>query len=182
MNDIETERLLLRLVPLEGLKATAEKDVAAARHIIGDVPDCWFDEAWVSELRYNQWLADPAYAPWSIRAIIWKKTGEIAGNMNCHAQPMLFEYNRDRGAAVEIGYTIFEPWRRRGLAFEAAKGIIDWAAPQGVRWVILSISPENQASQALARKLGAWQIGSQIDERDGPEDIYLLEIGQMRQG
>ena len=178
MTGIETPRLILRLVPLEGLEATAHKDTEAARRIIGNVPDCWFDEAWVSEMRFNQWHADPAYGPWSIRAITLKATGEIVGNMNCHAKPMLFEYHGERGQAVEMGYTVFEPWRRQGIAFEAVKAIMDWAAFQGVRWVILSISPENAASLALARKLGAQQIGSQIDEHDGPEDIYLTAIGR----
>ncbi len=177
MIDIETQRLILRLVPLEGLEATALQDMDAARRIIGNVPDCWFDESWVSELRVNQWRADPTYAPWSIRAITLKATGEIAGNMNCHAQPMLFEYNGERGPAVEMGYTVFEPWRRQGLAHEAVTAMMAWAALHGVRWVILSISPGNEASLALARKLGAHQIGSQIDERDGPEDIYLTAIG-----
>lgn len=176
MIDIETERLVLRLVPLEGLAATAAKDKEATRQILGPVPDDWFAEAWVSELRYNQLLADPAYGPWSIRAIMLKSSREIAGNMNCHAQPMLFEYNGERGPAIEIGYTIFEPWRRQGIAHEAVQGLLAWAAPQGVRWVVLSIAPGNGPSLALARKLGARQIGSQIDELDGPEDIYLIAI------
>lgn len=176
MRDIETERLILRLVPLEGLSATARKDKETSRRIIGQVPDDWFAEAWVSELRYNQWLADPAYGPWSIRAITLKSTGDIAGNINCHAQPMMFEYGGERAPAIEIGYTIFEPWRRLGIAHEAVCALMAWAASHGVRWVVLSIAPANGPSLALARKLGAWQIGSQIDELDGPENIYLVGV------
>ena len=177
MIDIETERLILRLVPLAGLAATAAKDMEAARRVIGDLPDDWFTESWVAELRLNQWKDDPAYAPWSIRAVALKDTGQVVGNMNCHHQPMTFIHDGKASLAVEIGYTIFEPWRRRGLAYEAIRGFTGWAAAQGVGHIVLSISPDNAVSLALAHKLGAFQIGTQIDELDGPEDVFLAKIG-----
>jgi [ribosomal protein S5]-alanine N-acetyltransferase len=175
--DIETERLILHLVPLAGLAATAANDVEASRRIIASgLPDAWFEESWVAELRLNQWKDDPSYGPWSIRAIALKDGGQIVGNMNCHHQPMTFIHDGKSSLAVELGYTIFEPWRRMGLALEAIRGFTAWAATQGVGHIVLSISPGNEASLALARKLGAFQIGSQIDELDGPEDIYLAAI------
>ena len=177
MDDIETERLILRLVPLEGVAATAAGDRGACRRLIGPyLPEDWFDEAWVSELRLNQWKQDPAYAPWSIRAIALKATGQIVGNMNCHHKPMDFIHEGKVSLAVEIGYTIFPPWRRMGLAHEAIRGFTGWARTRGVKRMILSISPANGPSLALAGKLGAERIGSQIDEIDGPEDIYLVTL------
>ena len=77
--------------------------------------------------------------------------------------------------ATEMGYTIFEPYRRQGIAYEAIAAFIAWAKTQGLEGVILSIQPANAPSLALALKLGATQIGSQIDERDGPEDIYYFD-------
>ncbi|MGH6820635.1 MAG: hypothetical protein ACREDU_07220, partial [Methylocella sp.] len=104
MIDIRTERLNLRLVPLTGLAATAAKDRAAARRIIGKkLPEVWFDEAWVSELRLKQWTDAPAYGPWSIRAIGLRETGQIVGNMNCHHVPMPFVLNGETVIAVELG-------------------------------------------------------------------------------
>ncbi|MBC8038741.1 MAG: GNAT family N-acetyltransferase [Rhizobiales bacterium] len=177
MIDIQTERLNLRLVPLTGLAATAAKDRRAARRIIGEkLPEVWFDEAWVSELRLKQWTADPAYGPWSIRAIGFKTTGEIIGNMNCHHVPMPFVLHGETAIAVEMGYTIFEPWRRRGFALEAIRGFTKWAATQGLEAIVLSVSPENTASLGLTAKLGATKIGSKIDEINGPEDIYFARI------
>ena len=177
MIDIETKRLILRLVPLAGLAATAAKDRKAARDIIGtSLSEAWFDEAWVSELRLKQLQDDSAYAPWSIRAIALKQSGEIAGNMNCHHRPMPFIYDGETSLAVEIGYTIFAPWRRKGIAYEAITGFTAWAATQGVKRIVLSIAPQNAPSQALARKLGAIKIGHQIDEKDGPEDIFLAPV------
>lgn len=176
MIDIESERLILRFVPLAGLAATAANDIAACRRIIGArLPEAWFDEAWVAALRLQQWKDDPGYAPWSIRAIALKRTGEIIGNINCHGRPEEFEFGGTASLAVEMGYTIFPPWRMRGFALEAVTALSRFAHEHGVRWVRLSIAPDNAASLALALNLGAFKIGAQIDERNGPEDIYLLE-------
>jgi [ribosomal protein S5]-alanine N-acetyltransferase len=174
---IETDRLILRTVPLAALASTAAGNIRATQKLIGEkLPEEWFEDSWVYKLRYDQWLEDPAYAPWSIRAIAWKETGDIIGNMNCHHTPMPFVHNGKESLATELGYTIFEPYRRQGIAYEAITAFTAWAKTQGLESIILSIQPTNVASLALALKLGAVQIGSQIDERDGPEDIYYFDI------
>jgi RimJ/RimL family protein N-acetyltransferase len=173
---IETDRLILRLVPLAGLASTAAGNIKPTKALVGEkLPEEWFDDSWVYKLRYDQWLADPNYAPWSIRAIASRETGEIIGNMNCHHKPMPFLLNGKKRLATELGYTIFEPYRRQGIAYEDITAFIAWAKTQGLEGVILSIQPTNAPSLALALKLGATQIGSQIDERDGPEDIYYFD-------
>jgi [ribosomal protein S5]-alanine N-acetyltransferase len=175
--DIETPRLILRLVPLAGLAATGTKDLEACRRIIGrKLTEEWFEDSWVADMRLEQWQKDPAYAPWSIRAIALKDTGEIAGTINCHDLPRPFDLDGEAGLVVETGYTIFPDWRRKGLGYEAVTGLAGFAVNHGVRWLRLSISPGNDASLRLAQKLGAYQIGSQIDEIDGPEDIYLVDL------
>ena len=175
--DIETERLVLRLVPLAGLAATAANDQAAARRIIGEsLPEAWFDDAWVAALRLKQWAGNPAYAPWSIRAIARKDTGEIVGNVNCHHVPMPFALGGETTIAVEMGYGIFAPWRRHGYAFEALTGYMGWAAEVGVGAIILSISPGNAASRGLAFRLGATRIGSQESQADGVQDIFFARL------
>ena len=178
MSDIETTRLVLRLVPLAGLAATVAKDLDACRAIIGDVPPEWFDDDWVADMRLQQWKGDPGYAPWSIRAIALKQTGQIVGYMNCHNKPMSFVYDGTTSLAIELGYDIFAAFRRRGFAYEAIRGFTAWARTQGVARIVLSIAPGNEASRALAMKLGAIRIGSQIDEKDGPEDVYLASIAE----
>jgi [ribosomal protein S5]-alanine N-acetyltransferase len=173
VNDIVTQRLVLRLVPLAALASTAAEMVDVTKGLIGDkLPNQWFDESWVFKTRYDQWVADPDFAPWSIRAIVLRDTGQIVGNMNCHHKPMTFALNGKTGLGVEMGYTIFEGWQRKGIAHEAVTGFVGWAKTQLLESVILSISPGNTASLALAKKLGAMQIGSQVDEHHGPEDIY----------
>jgi [ribosomal protein S5]-alanine N-acetyltransferase len=173
--DIETDRLVLRLVPLAALASTAAEMVEVTQGILGEkLPKQWFDESWVYKTRYDQWLADPTFALWSIRAIALKNSGQIVGNMNCHHKPMPFVLAGKTYLAVEMGYTIFSQWQRQGIAYEAINGFISWAKSENLQSIILSIQPSNTASIALAGKLGAFQIGSQIDERDGREDIYLF--------
>lgn len=177
MIDIATPRLILRLVPLAGLAATAARDVGAASRVISPTLNSeWFDMDWVAGLRQRQWQDDAQYAPWSIRAITLKSTGEVVGSINCHDRPKPFRYNDAEGLAVELGYTLFSSWRRMGYASEAFAAIAAFAAKSDVRWIVLSISPDNEPSQALAKKMGAYKVGSHIDEIDGPEDILLLEL------
>lgn len=177
MIDIETPRLILRLVPLAGLAATESRDIAAAKQLIGQsLTEEWFADSWVSGLRLQQWKDDPRYAPWSIRSIILKDNGMVTGYINCHDQPRLFEHEGRTGLMIELGYEVFSPWRRSGIATEAFNAMAGFARHAGVRWVRLSISPDNAPSLGMAKKLGARMIGSQIDEIDGPEDVYLLQI------
>ena len=155
MIHIETERLILRLVPLAGLASTAAGNIKATQGLVGEkLPEEWFDDSWVYKLRYDQWLADPTYAPWSIRAIASKETGEIVGSMNCHHQPMPFLLNGKERLATEMGYTIFEPYRRQGIAYEAITAFIAWAKTQGLEGVILSIQPTQCALAGACAKTG----------------------------
>jgi RimJ/RimL family protein N-acetyltransferase len=177
MLDIETERLILRIASLDALQATINGDIAAAAgHLQLNVPQDWLDQRWIAQLRFEQWQQDPAYGPWSVRAIGLKDTLDMIGYINCHASPDP-EYMEGKAPnGVEIGYMLFEPWRRQGYAHEAIAGFMKWAKVHGVDSIVLSISPTNAASLSLARSFGAVQIGSHVDEHDGPEDIYLVTI------
>jgi ribosomal-protein-alanine N-acetyltransferase len=177
VSDIETGRLILRLLPEAALAASAVQDHTRLEALLGlAVPEVWFEDAWVAQMRLDQLRTDPAFGSWSIRAIALKETGEIMGSINCHHLPMLFAANGETRLAIEIGYAIFAPWQRRGFGHEAVCGFAAWANGQGVEGLVLSISPENRPSLALAQKLGATKIGSHIDEKDGPEDIFLAAI------
>lgn len=176
MKDILSERLALRVVPLTGLAATVKGDRETVHRLMGPVPEEWFDEGWVFDLRLNQWKDDPAYGPWSIRALTIRQTGVVAGTLNSHDRPKPFRLGEEVMLAIEIGYSVFEPFRRLGLGEEAVRAYLNWAKTEGAGLAILSITPENQASRALAAKLSAFQIGSHVDEKDGPEDIFAIRL------
>jgi len=70
---------------------------------------------------------------------------------------------------------VFPEHRRRGYAEEATRAMISWAGEQpGVRGIRASVSPDNEPSLNLVRKLGFVQTGSQIDEIDGLELVFEL--------
>ena len=79
--------------------------------------------------------------------------------------------------AVEVGYSVFEPYRRRGYATEVVRALIDWASSKhGIRHFVASISPENEPSLALVRRLGFEQTGRHWDEEDGEELEFQLKL------
>lgn len=176
MNDILTKRLLLRLVPLAGLAATAQGKQGVMEKLMGvTLPADLTDEAWVFKLRYEQWLADTSYAPWSIRAIVGRDNRTVVGTINAHHKPMPFIMNGQQTSGLELGYTIFEGFRRQGYATEAIEAYTSWAGQQGVSTFILSIAPSNTASLGLARKLGAEQIGTENKEPHGEQLIHAFQ-------
>jgi [ribosomal protein S5]-alanine N-acetyltransferase len=179
MIEIATERLVLRLVSQSALLATVNRESAKTNELLGgQTPDVWFDDPWVAK-RLIQIRENPNYEPWCIRAIQLRYSGEVIGKINCHDQPAPYFWNGMSTISMELGYRIFTPWQRQGFAAEAITGYCSWAASLGVESLVLSISPNNTASVRLAQKLSAVQIGSQIDEIDGPEDIFFVSVDRL---
>ena len=74
-------------------------------------------------------------------------TGELLGSVS-------LDLFADRQAA-EIGYWVKREARRRGVALGAARLVVDWAfAELGIERLELLTYPGNEASQALAVRLG----------------------------
>ena len=97
---------------------------------------------------------------WRIRVVVERATGLVVGSVNLKGPP-------DAEGDVEIGWGISEARRRRGYAFEAVSGVIDWAVRQpGTRSLSATIADDNTASQQLAAKLGL--VRSAQVRRDKP--------------
>jgi RimJ/RimL family protein N-acetyltransferase len=70
---------------------------------------------------------------------------------------------------------VLPPYRRRGYALEAARGLMDWAGREhGVRLFRLSIAPDNAPSLAMTAQMGFHRTGEQMDEEDGLELVFEL--------
>jgi RimJ/RimL family protein N-acetyltransferase len=174
-DDIFTPRLVLRLLSPEALVATAAGRIdEAALHLQLNLPAEWNDVASLADRRLPQIAETPSYRPWSIRAIVLGNTGDVVGYVNFHNLPARHEM-AGLNACAEFGYTIFAAHRRRGYAEETVRSLMSWARENGAHHFIFSIAPDNPASRGLALKLGARKIGLQIDEEDGPEDVFLLD-------
>ncbi|MFG3115435.1 GNAT family N-acetyltransferase [Streptomyces sp. NPDC048197] len=68
------------------------------------------------------------------------------------------------GSLAEIAWVVGTPWQGRGIATEAARGLVDWLGHQPVQAVIAHIHPDHQASTAVATAAGltptdAWHEG-----------------------
>jgi RimJ/RimL family protein N-acetyltransferase len=171
--DIVTERLRLAWMSPRFIEASLDGRLEEAQSSLGIyLPDGWPDADVRRRLvmRFEQMRSTPADAEWLLRAIVRSHDNGLVGVINFHGAP-------DERGRAELGYTVFEPFRRRGYASEAALGMMQWARKaHGVRTFVLSISPANLPSLSLAAKLSFVQVGSQIDEEDGEEWVFELSV------
>jgi RimJ/RimL family protein N-acetyltransferase len=165
---IHSERL--DLVPLTPafLRAMLEHDLAGAGRILGvPIPECLLDSTDVMSLRLQQLEADPTLQRWLLRAMVFRERRVMVGHIGFHTAP----------GGVEFGFTVYPPFLRQGYAREASKALMGWAHQvHGVARFVVTIRPDNAASQALAAGLGFVRIGSHIDEVDGLEDILVHSL------
>lgn len=127
----------------------------------------------VLELRLGQLEAVPGMQPWLIRAMVLRDEGVAVGHIGFHSAPGHESLEDLSPGGAEFGYEIMAAYRRRGLAAEAIGAMMHWAREEhGVTRFVVSISPDNAPSLALAAKLGFRKIGCHMDEFDGPEDIF----------
>ena len=178
---IASERLeLVSLSPpfIEALLDCRRGDAEAAARL--RLPDGWPDrhDAGFLALRLRQMRERPETQPWFVYAVVLPD-GErtMIGHAGFHGPPGT---NALKAAdAVELGYTIFGPYRRRGYATEAVRTLIGWAADEhGICRFIASIGPGNAPSLAVVRRLGFVQTGRHWDEEDGEELEFELRLNR----
>jgi ribosomal-protein-alanine N-acetyltransferase len=168
---IRTRRLSLVSMSVPFMEALARGDLlGASREIGASVPE------WLAgklehflQFRLTQLAVDPSIRPWLGRAIVLgdaQGDRQVIGSVGFHGPP-------DSEGRLEIGYSIDPPYRRRGFASEAARGMFAWArATHGVTRFIASVSPDNEASLNLIRQFGFEKVGEQMDDIDGLEYVF----------
>ena len=107
---------------------------------------------------------------WYVYAIVLE--GRMIGHIGFHGPPG--SNARKDPEAVEIGYTVFSDFRRKGYATEAVRALIGWTREQGVERIIASIEPDNAPSLALVRRFGFREVGRHWDDEDGEELEFEL--------
>ena len=141
-------------------------------------PESWPDahDRGFLNFRLRQMRERPENQEWYVYAVVLPE-GErpMIGHAGFHGPPGA---NAVKAAdAVEVGYSVFVPYRRRGYATEVVRALIGWASREhGIRRFIASISPENEPSLALASRLGFRHIGQHWDEEDGEELEFELRL------
>ncbi|MEQ6290210.1 GNAT family protein [Vogesella sp. GCM10023246] len=177
--DILSPRLILRHLDAEVLRLGCNGRHAEAGARLGAaLPADWLGEQALMALRLADMLADSAYAPWSLRAMLCRRSGRMLGHIGFHSMPGPEYLHPLAPGAVELGYTVFTAHRCQGYAAEALATLLHWALrSHGQQRFVLSIAPDNAASLALARRFGFAQVGRWFDPQDGDELVYLLEHG-----
>jgi ribosomal-protein-alanine N-acetyltransferase len=144
------------------------------------IPEAWpeeRDERWLRR-RLEQMQSDANVQQWLPRALVLRDAERVmVGHAGFHGEPGVS--GTGKPGVLELGYTVFPPYRRRGFATEAAVALMDWAGRErGIQHFIASVAPDNPASLSTVRKLGFVQTGEQWDEEDGLELVF--ELGHDR--
>jgi RimJ/RimL family protein N-acetyltransferase len=173
---IETKRLELHHLSAEAIielfedksdnKALLNRSITNPHRVLVDNsgPLSW---------RVPQVKVDPSVNKWFVRWIVLKETAEVIGSTSFHGVP-------DSDGMIEIGLGIEEPFQNKGYAKESLKGMWSWVSqfPE-VKTLRYTVSPDNLPSIAVINYFGFEYKGQQIDEEDGPENIYEMSTSDF---
>lgn len=82
---------------------------------------------------------------------------------------------------IEIGLGIEPSFQNQGYASEALMGMWSWVIDQpGVQTLRYTVSATNKPSMRIIEKFGFTHVGQQLDEIDGPEEIYEMSVSEFR--
>jgi ribosomal-protein-alanine N-acetyltransferase len=169
-----SERLELASMSHAYISAVLRGDLDASRRELdvelpAELTEELTDDFFLMHLRMEQIETDPAVQQWLLRLMIpLSGPRRAVGHIGFHSPP-------DGEGRVEVGYTVFPAYRRRGLATEACRALFAWAGTEhGITRFRASVSPTNDPSLSLVRKLGFRRTGER-DEIDGGEFVFHLD-------
>ena len=123
--------------------------------------------------RVPQVKADPSRNKWFVRFIVLKEHREVIGSISFHGAP-------DSKGMIEIGLGIEPAFQGMGYAKESLQAMWLWAVgfPE-VKTLRYTVSPDNLPSIAVINYFGFDHKGQQMDDIDGPEDIYEMSAQEF---
>jgi ribosomal-protein-alanine N-acetyltransferase len=110
----------------------------------------------------------PEHPELGLWATIDRQTGEFLGRCG------LLHWTMEGQAEIEVAYMIDKRRWRQGLGTEAASGIVRYAQEKlGLSRLICLVMPGNDASAAVARKIGM-RFERAFEDELGPCHVYAL--------
>jgi RimJ/RimL family protein N-acetyltransferase len=152
---LETERLILRPFAETDLDAyTAALQSEPVRRSLHLPDDVGREQAWAQMAMWlGQWLLRGT-GHWALEE---RKTGAFVGRAGLHRP------ERADWPGVEVGWLLHPDHWSKGYATEAGARSVEYAFDVlGVAEVFSVILPENEASQAVARRLGFTLQGEKV--------------------
>ncbi|WP_405799842.1 GNAT family N-acetyltransferase [Streptomyces sp. NBC_01506] len=153
---IGTRRLVLVPLGVEHAPKMAEVLSDPALHtFIGGEP-ATADELRSRYARMAAGPSDPAvsWCNWVIRLREdeeSRKQGQLAGTVQATIHPAA---GPEPGLVAEIAWVVGSAFQGRGIASEAARGLVGWLGQHSVREIAAHIHPDHAASKAVARAAG----------------------------
>lgn len=149
---VETDRLSLVPLAVEHADEMAEVLCDPALHVfIGGAPY----SAQALRSRYERLVAgspDPSQMWWNW-VIRLREENCLAGTVQATLTAA------ERGRAAEVAWVVGTAWQRRGIAAEAARGLVAWLQEQDVQAICAHIHPDHHASAAVAAAAGLAPTG-----------------------
>ena len=158
------ETLRLRLIPgeLRHFEAILAGGGRLERMLGVTVPDNWFDFPGVSGIEAIRFMhehlkANPDSLGWGTYLFVHVGDEVLIGMGG-------FKGRADEAGTVEIGYAIVPAYRGRGLAREAAQGLVDHAfTHEHVKWVEAHTLAEPNASTRVLERVGMRVVDEATD-------------------
>lgn len=174
---IETDRLALYLIEVQDLITLFEDPENLSIYVGKSFKNphrVLMDNSGPLAWRVPQVKEDPSLNIWFVRWIVLKESAEVIGSISFHGKP-------NEVGMIEIGLGIEPKFQGKGFGSEALDGMWKWVLTQeGVKTLRYTVSAENAPSIALITKFGFHHVGQQIDDEDGPEEIFEIPASQYR--
>lgn len=128
--------------------------------------------------RVRSWHARHAghggrYGTWAVQR---RDNGQVVGTVL--VKPLPGRDERQLTDDIEVGWHLHPDSWGRGYATEAARGAVERGLTDGLTEIYAVVSPGNESSMAVARRLGMAYVGRRTDWYGGAElETFVLSRG-----
>jgi RimJ/RimL family protein N-acetyltransferase len=145
-------------------------------------PKLWLDRGFSDPYKYflnnrnpipyriNKVRKNPEVAKYLLRVAVLKQNMVVVGSAGFHNLP-------DENGMIEIGFGVDPAFQNKGYGKQILHGMWGWVVNEPrVKTLRYTVSPSNLISKQIIQKLEFNLVGEQLDDVDGVEEIYELNI------